>query len=834
MLQFQTYVEATRGWIARSLAFALLGGLLGACSAFYAPDPSVQAVANDYISAEEVVLDGDRAHPSSGDDEVEPADQAYWAAWDALLAGKPREAATGFRGVEDEYPFSDRAASAQLMAAYAQFASRNYDAALGELDRFILFHPAHEHIDYAYYLKALVFYQRISGVGRDMKTARLALAGFRALERRFPDSRLAADAAHKAQKVRDLLAANHIATGRYYQDRGELLAAINRFRLVTEEFAASSHLPEALHRLAESYLALGIIEEAQYAEAALERYFPDSEWSRESHVLLVDAGVDELRSAALAWRPTAQDGRLQAPNSAAPQVAQIEERAAAPHAGSSQTSTENGVRWASLPVSSPGSLRGSRVLGSEASLLQRWSEPLTSDGEIALWNGERELEITDGATQLRFASDWNRDGSGKDWRNFLRFDGNAIVGDWLHVQFDSGTVERRRRTDNEILGLPLEDLDEWEEGTVSNSKFTAGILDDRLRWTTSYSWSRYRDADTDYQERSGQSVLHRLDAEIWESRDLSLSVYGSHGLVDSDFESIEDDKRFLPLSDTNRITDEIGTRIELGPVALGVSWDRSQQAEDGSESDDFRRFGYEGNATLNLDDLRDRFGNPLGDTFWSIAPGSLWLTYGSHQVDIAGGGDTYDRTTDFSVGASWGWDSAYGNLSYWRSIYDGRQPSLEDADWLGDGLDLGLGFFGQQWTLDGVLSISRAMDLYQYSDTSEINYGTYLSFGYRPIELPDWTVSVGFDRYQADYEALDGTSIYDSWVARAELDFTKYWPQWWETRIWAPWSELPSASLKLVFQLQGDTSFEEWSSAAEQEGGTDFFVGFRVDIGLGE
>lgn len=219
-----------------------------------------------------------------------PVEDIYNSAMDSLLAGDYVEAATQFDEVERQHPYSAWATKAQLMAAYANYQENRYDDAVAALDRFIQLHPGNEDIAYAYYLRAICYYEQISDIGRDQKMTQLALENLQEVVRRFPESRYARDAELKIDLARDHLAGKQMEIGRFYLERGEYLAAINRFRIVIEDYQTTTHVPEALHRLVEAYLALGVTDEAQATAAVLGHNFPGSAWYADSYLLLT--GVD--------------------------------------------------------------------------------------------------------------------------------------------------------------------------------------------------------------------------------------------------------------------------------------------------------------------------------------------------------------------------------------------------------------------------------------------------------------------------------------------------------------------------------------------------------------
>ncbi|MEK9662268.1 MAG: outer membrane protein assembly factor BamD, partial [Alphaproteobacteria bacterium] len=212
-----------------------------------------------------------------------PVEQLYNEAVDASAAGEYGRSAEMFLEVERQHPYSVWATKAQLMSAYAYYQQTNYDDAILALDRFIQLHPGNRDIAYAYYLKALNYYEQIVDVGRDQRITEQALAALEEVTRRFPDSKYARDARLKLDLANDHLAGKEMEIGRFYLKRENYLAAINRFRTVIEKYQTTTHVPEALHRIAECYTALGIQPEATQTAAVLGYNYPGSEWYVDSY-----------------------------------------------------------------------------------------------------------------------------------------------------------------------------------------------------------------------------------------------------------------------------------------------------------------------------------------------------------------------------------------------------------------------------------------------------------------------------------------------------------------------------------------------------------------------
>lgn len=215
-----------------------------------------------------------------------PVETIYNTATDHLLAERYAQAAKEFDEVERQHPYSVWATKAQLMSAYANYQANKYDDAIVGLDRFIQLNPSNRDVAYAYYLKGLSYYEQITDVQRDAKLTELALKALDEVVRRFPDSIYARDSRLKIDLTYDHLAGKEMEVGRFYLTRGQYLAALNRFRFVVEKYETTSHVPEALHRMTECYLALGLKEEAQRAAAVLGHNYPGSEWYIDSYSLV--------------------------------------------------------------------------------------------------------------------------------------------------------------------------------------------------------------------------------------------------------------------------------------------------------------------------------------------------------------------------------------------------------------------------------------------------------------------------------------------------------------------------------------------------------------------
>ncbi len=221
-----------------------------------------------------------------------PAEVIYNQGLDRMDRGDWERAILFFQEVERQHPFSKWARRAMLMTAYSHYRSAEYEEASATAQRFISLHPGNDSTPYAYYLIAISFYDQIYDVGRDQATTVQAEAALQQVVRRYPDSDYARDARLKLELTHDHLAGKEMSVGRFYLRQNQTLAAIGRFKNVVKNYETTSHVEEALHRLVESYVTLGIIEEAKLVGSVLGYNYPSSEWYKDTYDLLEDFGVN--------------------------------------------------------------------------------------------------------------------------------------------------------------------------------------------------------------------------------------------------------------------------------------------------------------------------------------------------------------------------------------------------------------------------------------------------------------------------------------------------------------------------------------------------------------
>ena len=221
----------------------------------------------------------------------EPADKLYSEGLSGLNSGDYDAAKKKFSEVDRQHPYTDWGRKSVLMTTYASYRSGKYEDAIASGNRYVQLHPTSPDAAYAQYLVGMSYYNQVPDVSRDQERTRKAVEVFEELARRWPQSEYAETAKRRISVARDQLAGKEMQVGRYYLSRRDYTGAINRFRVVVSQYQQTRHVEEALHRLVEAYMALGITGEAQTAAAILGHNYPDSEWYKSSFALLNTGGL---------------------------------------------------------------------------------------------------------------------------------------------------------------------------------------------------------------------------------------------------------------------------------------------------------------------------------------------------------------------------------------------------------------------------------------------------------------------------------------------------------------------------------------------------------------
>jgi outer membrane protein assembly factor BamD len=204
----------------------------------------------------------------------------------------PKEASKKFEEVDRQHPYSDLARKSLLMSAYAFYSANDYDSCIGAATRYVTLHPGSPDAAYAQYLIAASHYDQIPDVTRDQGRTEKAIAALEEVVRKYPTSEYAVSAKSKLEAARDQLAGREMNVGRYYMEKRNYTAAINRFKTVVTQYQTTRHVEEALARLTEAYMAIGIVSEAQTAAAVLGHNFPDSRWYKDAYNLVRSGGLE--------------------------------------------------------------------------------------------------------------------------------------------------------------------------------------------------------------------------------------------------------------------------------------------------------------------------------------------------------------------------------------------------------------------------------------------------------------------------------------------------------------------------------------------------------------
>jgi outer membrane protein assembly factor BamD len=265
--------SASRLRIARPLALLLLAASLAGCSNFNGINSLFGIQDEKQVEA--------------------PANRLYNEGLYYLNAkGDPKKAAKTFEEVDRQHPYSDWARKSLLMSAFSYYTAGEYEACIGAAKRYITLHPGSPDAAYAQFLIASSYYDEIPDITRDQTRTQKALAALDEVVRKYPTSEYAASAKQKIQVARDQLAGKEMQIGRYYLNRKDYTGAINRFKVVVTRYQTTRHVEEALERLTEAYMALGIVSEAQTAAAVLGHNFPDSPWYKSAYQLVKSGGVE--------------------------------------------------------------------------------------------------------------------------------------------------------------------------------------------------------------------------------------------------------------------------------------------------------------------------------------------------------------------------------------------------------------------------------------------------------------------------------------------------------------------------------------------------------------
>ena len=421
-----------------------------------------------------------------------------------------------------------------------------------------------------------------------------------------------------------------------------------------------------------------------------------------------------------------------------------------------------------------------------------------------------------------------------------------------------------RRYDDGRFGAAFVGLwEDWEEDRLNETSLTIGLWGDRVELTSLHSFSQHGEAAQGVDVAAGQGFFQGLDAELLRGEIFDLSLSGAYGVADEDFGLAEgDDDSLSDILDSATEIMDLGLEAEfaLGFADLSLTHDRAWETEDNSEdyerevSSDYEaelafddlaltlsysestetegrgveqesetEVEYEAEAEIELDLLRDLLGNPFGSAFWAYAPTSVSLGYELERTRESDGGR--EQSTEVGFDMTWDWDGGHLSLEYAYEFEDEREAGSAGEDTRSDEVEIGGGLDGRRWSLDLDLEVNREAGLNQWNDSSELEIEPRFDFTFRPVHLPDLSLSGSTDYQRGNYVSDNGESVSGSWELLTELDFAKYWPDVLNGE---------EEAFLMVLQLEGESWREDWDDEASGGSTFDYFVGFKVDLTLGE
>jgi hypothetical protein len=406
-------------------------------------------------------------------------------------------------------------------------------------------------------------------------------------------------------------------------------------------------------------------------------------------------------------------------------------------------------------------------------------EPFTGLEGNGFGPGDREFEIGDQASAHRLTlkleqhDRQRQDGHSANAREqshrALAFEGDLRLGGDATLALKGNLVDSLQslgRGPHNRLGGALD----WRQTKVAETEMQVGLLDDRVRLSSTQALSQFDESDDpEGALESGVAFAQALEADLIRSGEWRISSFVRRSQVDHAFEDDGLPDKGKDLRGRNRSTVSIGSTFGWGPIDLTLARETNERVRDGNgyQEDNVRSM-----VTVGLEDLSQRFGL---ESWPALAPDAAWVSVSPGEVDPGGAlSSAQDRTLDQGFGLSWAWSGAYADLSFWRYVYDGRQPDAEEADWIGRGAMLALGAYGARWNADVSFGLDQGRNEDPYSRSRDTNFYGSVAVGYRPDKLPDLALAVTLERYKTDYLAYDGGSLTDYAELSAEANFSKF------------------------------------------------------------
>jgi hypothetical protein len=310
---------------------------------------------------------------------------------------------------------------------------------------------------------------------------------------------------------------------------------------------------------------------------------------------------------------------------------------------------------------------------------------------------------------------------------------------------------------------------DWRQTRVAQSAVRVGLADDRIRLRSSQALSQFDESDGDTGSENGLALQQAIEADLVRDGDWLVSTFLRRSLVDDAFHDVGVHGRREDPRGRNRHTLSMGGTVGWGPFGLTLARETGERVRGG---DGYQEENLRSTFSVGLADLWQRA--DLG-SLPGLAPDAVWVSVARGEVDPGGTqASTRDRASEQGFGLTWTRNNTYADLSFWRYVYDGRQPNAEQSDWIGHGAVLGVGAYGADWNIDASLGFDRGDNQEPYSRSQDANFYGSFSVANRPENLPDLRLSLFLGNYKTDYLAYDGEILTRYGEIGAEVDFSKF------------------------------------------------------------
>jgi hypothetical protein len=389
------------------------------------------------------------------------------------------------------------------------------------------------------------------------------------------------------------------------------------------------------------------------------------------------------------------------------------------------------------------------------------------------------------------------------WRNRFQLIREVELSDQVNLVLDANVLDLQERLFERHRRVEPVSLAGWERKSVANARLNLGILDDRIKITSRYGWSvsephptmaagfgsAFEDGAAWESERgpalredTGHALMQGLEASLLRSDSVGVTAFASYRSISPTFSAASgvNGKRKGLFSGHGKHL-EYGSKVRFGPIELDLSR-RASQRWVGSEVEELGPMHrtLRAAATLSLEGLRFRTTNHLGETAGKLVPASIWMSVAEGEVEPADDRSVSDGTRDLAFGMSWADGAWSADVSYWQSLYDGRQPGAEGADWRGQGFQVGYGYYAPRWGVYARGGLYRSANEEFYSRYEDSSLNGSLTFMLYQERFPDLTTSISYGDYRSDYLAWSTEMAYQGLSFTTSLDFTKYLPRYTE------------------------------------------------------